>query len=50
MIVNQELYMHRQHENQITSGLKDFYKDGHIATLFDIEKYRELIAKLGIRK
>lgn len=39
MIVNQELYMHRQHENQITSDLKDFYKDGHIATLFDIEKY-----------
>lgn len=39
IIVNQELYMHRQHENQITSDLKDFYKDGHITTLFDIEKY-----------
>ena len=42
MIVNQELYMHRQHENQITSDLKDFFKDGHITTLFDIEKYCEL--------
>lgn len=41
IIVNQELYMHRQHENQITSDLKDFYKDGHITTLFDIEKYCE---------
>lgn len=39
MIVNQELYLHRQHANQITSDLKNFYKDGHIATLFDIEKY-----------
>lgn len=39
MIVNQELYMHRQHENQITHNLGSFYKDGHIITLFDIEKY-----------
>lgn len=39
MIVNQELYLHRQHENQITHELVKFYKSGAITSLQDIEKY-----------
>ena len=39
MIVNQELYMHRQHENQITHNLSKISKQGHLISALDIEKY-----------
>lgn len=39
MIVNQELYLHRQHESQITHNLSDFCKTGIIVSVQDIEKY-----------
>lgn len=38
-VVDQDLYLHRQHAEQITANLKDFYKDGNITSVLDVEKF-----------
>ncbi len=38
-VVNQDLYLHRHHSGQITANLSQFYKDGNITSVYDIERF-----------